>query len=213
MPRKPNMTNLHYNDPFPTRLRELMDENKVNQVSMTKVLSLKNRQSVTGYIDGSTSPALDKVVAVAKYFNVSADYLLGLSDVKTSKTDIKSICEETGLSERAVFRLYDQKPHRNHVSLASLVDFLLCDDGIPIELNVIQCLQSACDLKDKEFNTDASEEDPHLVKCRDYCRTHGMPLMTADEAQEYYVQKAASNLKTILYDYIFATGKKEGKNG
>ena len=42
---------------------------------------------------------------LADFFGVSADYLLGLSDVKTQKTDVRAICRQTGLSEKAVQKI------------------------------------------------------------------------------------------------------------
>lgn len=105
MPRKPNTTGEHYNDPFPTRLRELIKDNNTTQEELTAVLNVKTRQSVTGYIDGSTLPTIDKVVALADYFNVSADYLLGRTDPKTADPDLRFVCEYTGLSEKAINKL------------------------------------------------------------------------------------------------------------
>lgn len=77
MPRKPNTNNEHYYDPFPTMLRALIKENGTKQEELKDVLGVKNRQSVTGYIDGSTVPTIDKVIAIAKYYGVNADDLLG----------------------------------------------------------------------------------------------------------------------------------------
>ena len=102
MPRKPNTTGEHYNDPFPTNLRELIKNNKTTQEELTAVLNVKTRQSVTGYIDGSTLPTIDKVVALADFFNVSVDYLLGRTAPKTADHDLRFVCEYTGLSEQAI---------------------------------------------------------------------------------------------------------------
>lgn len=102
MPRKPNTTGIRYDEPFPRILRELMKERKVTQDTLAEVLGLKNRQSVTGYIDGSTVPSIDKLVSLANFFDVSADYFLGLSAPKTRDDDVKFICSYTGLSEEAL---------------------------------------------------------------------------------------------------------------
>lgn len=99
MPRKPNTTAKRYNDPFPTALRRLMAERKTTQDVLAQVLGVKNRQSVTGYINGNTLPNSDKIVALAEFFGVSADYLLGLSDIKTDNTELIGVCEHTGLSD------------------------------------------------------------------------------------------------------------------
>ena len=94
MPRKPNESGDHYNDPFPMRLRELIKEKGIKQDDLTEVLKVKNRQSITGYIDGSTMPTIEKVVALATFFNVSADFLLGLQE---SKSPYEGITKYKGL--------------------------------------------------------------------------------------------------------------------
>ena len=49
---------------------------------------------------------VETLYKVAKLLNVSADYLLGLSDVKSSNPDIKSAVELTGLSESSIHYLH-----------------------------------------------------------------------------------------------------------
>lgn len=106
MPRKPNTTGTRYNDPFPTRLRELVREREMIQEDLKDVLGVSTRQSVTGYIDGSTLPTPDKIVAVANFFGVTTDYLLGVTDSRSIDTELRTICDYTGLSDAAVARLH-----------------------------------------------------------------------------------------------------------
>ena len=126
MPRKPNTSGEHYNDPFPTRLRSLIDERGVTQETIATVLGVKNRQSVTGYIDGNTLPTIDKVLALSKFFNVSTDYMLGVTDVKGYGCEYRAICDFTGLSETAVNILHDSSVYGKTYAnfLPRLVDAL-----------------------------------------------------------------------------------------
>lgn len=103
MPRKPDLNKKNrYFDPFPERLRKLMEEHGTSQEEIKSVLELKNRQSVTGYVDGSTVPTAEKIIAIAEYYNVSADYLLGLTDSPTVDKDMKTAIKVTGLSQKAI---------------------------------------------------------------------------------------------------------------
>ena len=50
------------------------------------------------------------VKAYCNYFGCSADYLFGLSPIKSGNPDIIRFCETTGLSEKAVKRLIEDLP-------------------------------------------------------------------------------------------------------
>ena len=49
------------------------------------------------------------VIAYSKFFHCSADYILGLTDIRTPDVEVRRICELTGLSEVAVTRLVESK--------------------------------------------------------------------------------------------------------
>lgn len=59
-------------------------------------------QSLSLYEMGKRIINIDLLVRIARFFNVSADYLLGLSNSKAVEADIKLACECTGLSETAI---------------------------------------------------------------------------------------------------------------
>lgn len=123
MPRPPKIGS-RYNDPFPVRLRKLKDSRKVTQEDLAKVLNVTSRQSVTGYTDGSTVPTIDKVIALAKYFDVSTDYLLGLSEVPTRKEKMGAVCDYIGLSQDAVEFLH---AWAGFPEIQSFIDRLISD--------------------------------------------------------------------------------------
>ena len=83
-------------DLFEQRLIELRGER--SRHSVAKDLFLKD-QTLEKYEKGETLPNIEKAVEIAQYYGVSTDYLLGLTDVKTTNTDIKAACEYTGLNE------------------------------------------------------------------------------------------------------------------
>lgn len=65
--------------PFPTVLRKLMDEQNTSQDKLAKYLG-KTRQAISLYCVGESAPDLETLVKIAKYFDTSTDYLLGLSN-------------------------------------------------------------------------------------------------------------------------------------
>ena len=104
---------------FKDRLRELRKERGLTQTSFAKDFG-KTRQIIQKYESGDTYPlmAISRVsignyergdreptacilIQIANYFNVSTDYLLGLSDSKeiSNELDIKSISTDELLKE------------------------------------------------------------------------------------------------------------------
>lgn len=67
---------------FSERLQELRKENKMTQKSMAEFLEIKVR-SYQSYEGGDRRPDYEKLVALADYFGVTTDYLLGRSDSRT----------------------------------------------------------------------------------------------------------------------------------
>ena len=58
---------------------KLISHENVRQTELAKTLNL-SRQAITNLKNGSSLPSLDVLCAIAKYFDVSTDYLLGLED-------------------------------------------------------------------------------------------------------------------------------------
>ena len=89
------------NGVFPTRLRELMYLTKTTQKALGEVLQV-SRQMISQYCSGASTPDWKAIAAMAKHFDVSADYLLGLTDVQKPEMDFRAVCDYTGLSCEAV---------------------------------------------------------------------------------------------------------------
>lgn len=64
---------------FSVRLAALRKECGLSQDDLAKIIN-KTRSAVSGYEIEDKEPSFELLCALAKYFNVSTDYLLGLSD-------------------------------------------------------------------------------------------------------------------------------------
>lgn len=93
-----------YNSPFAERLRTLAGDRSNQEIADGIGVA---RQTVGQFMLGNTTPDIETLGKLADYFNVSTDYLLCKSDIKTANTDLKAICLYTGLSEEAVSALHD----------------------------------------------------------------------------------------------------------
>ena len=108
MPRKKEPTHITEGDIFPTRLRELMEEKAVTQKKLADAIGMRP-QTVSLYTTGQSAPDVNTLRKMADFFNISADYFLGLSDVKKPDATIQAICDYTGLSEAAISALHENK--------------------------------------------------------------------------------------------------------
>lgn len=64
---------------FHVRLKQLRLKNKLTQGELAKILSLKPT-AISNYESNRNEPSFSKLIALSKYFDVSCDYLLGVSD-------------------------------------------------------------------------------------------------------------------------------------
>ena len=89
------------------RLRKLMDE------------SQSTRETIAKAFDCDRTITPEFIIKYAEYFNVSTDYLLGLSNVKSTDKAVQFISKHTGLSDRAIELLQKYKKKEafiNHIN-------------------------------------------------------------------------------------------------
>ncbi len=64
---------------FAERIRELRDTQGLTQDAIGKVIG-KSREAISKYEVGEHEPDLVVIAALAKYFDVTADYIIGITD-------------------------------------------------------------------------------------------------------------------------------------
>ena len=70
---------------FKIRLAELRDNADLKQTELAEKVSLKS-SAISKYEKGLTQPSMDTLIRFAEIFNVSVDYLLGLSSIPNPYT-------------------------------------------------------------------------------------------------------------------------------
>lgn len=65
---------------FSIRLNLLLQENGISKYQLAKDSGI-SKSVLSDYCNGKVQPTAEVIVIIAKYFDVSADYLLGLSDI------------------------------------------------------------------------------------------------------------------------------------
>lgn len=87
---------------FADRLKELMGT--LSQEEFSKKIGI-NRTTLINYLFGKREPQILVLKQIAEECEVSADYLLGLSNCRSLKDDEKTACFTTGLSENTISQL------------------------------------------------------------------------------------------------------------
>ena len=96
---------------FQERLRKLRNERDLSQDDVGQSLNLSGR-TIGNYESGKRMPALDTLIKLADFYEVSIDYLLGRTDNR---------CLNSTTSEMSIF---ENLPPEAYEELKILLDFL-----------------------------------------------------------------------------------------
>ena len=64
---------------FQERLKELRLEKNVSQLEIGKMLNM-SKMAISHWEKGNSEPSIEQLKILARYFDVSVDYLIGFSD-------------------------------------------------------------------------------------------------------------------------------------
>lgn len=117
-------------------IKGLRGRDNLTQVDLADKLQC-NRQKIADWERGKSMPSVEDIVALTEVFNVSADYLLGLTEPATQDRDLRFVCEYTGLSEKSVEQLIDTRQYfKKNIApnigknLSIIMDYVLESDYI-----------------------------------------------------------------------------------
>ncbi|NLI60785.1 MAG: helix-turn-helix transcriptional regulator [Clostridiales bacterium] len=85
---------------FPERLAELRMESNMTQKELADRIGL-SRGTIGMYEIGRRDPDTDTIIKLTKIFGVSADYLMGLSDIKNPYSNADSSANSTNIIEES----------------------------------------------------------------------------------------------------------------
>lgn len=104
---------------FNLRLKQLRQRHKLTQSELADILGLKPT-AISNYESKRNEPSFDKLIALSKYFDVSCDYLLGISDAYLpvgGEVLDKDIVD--------FFNLYQQLDQDSATELKSYLEYLI----------------------------------------------------------------------------------------
>lgn len=73
---------------FAQRLKKERTDRDISQTDLGKILNL-SKQTISSYENGGSFPGQETLNKIANYFNVSIDYLMGRSDIKSPSSPAK----------------------------------------------------------------------------------------------------------------------------
>ena len=90
-----------------------------------------NRGTIANYEKGARTPDAETLAQIAKHYNTTTDYIVGLSDVTTSDITVKEICDYTGLCEETINILHIREEATNRFSEREEAELhKICDKAI-----------------------------------------------------------------------------------
>lgn len=110
-----------YERSFQGRIKQLYEESGLPVNKFAERCNV-SRQSMQYYLDGERNPDSVRIKKICDGCNVSADWLLALSDVRTLSVDARMAIEYTGLPESMIERIKASYDKRHIDALANLVE-------------------------------------------------------------------------------------------
>ena len=207
------------NSLFPSRLRELRAEKGVSQEALSKVLGV-SKSTIGLWENGDTLPDAKAVFDLADYYEVSTDYLVRKTEIKSTEMSLKSVCNYTGLSEKAIRQLYLLYHHPQcktpesgglgimakgysigHTDILSeilesqhMLEFFNC---IGFYLVYGGALPNDAYTNNEDELT--SEEHQRFYR---WANTRGLEIQPRKDVCEMHLQKACDELKNMLKDIL-----------
>lgn len=201
-----------YNTPFASALRQLMLVRDCTQ-DVLAIVTGRTRQTVSQYVNGVSEPPYDVLVKIAEYFNVTTDYLLGLTTDPNRKP---SAADEIGLSPESIAVLRGiLLGGKNHISAVDallrnplfpeLVKYLFNTrrDAARFEMELVRfrsVAESVHDADDKEIQTlDAEQKNMRIcvmLCCELYRDIVNDICKLVDLNSAYWTERSAALSKT-----------------
>ena len=151
------------------RIHDLIEEklkDGATHESIAKAIGC-NTSLVTRHYNNQKAITVEYIVKYAEFFKTTTDYLLGLTEAKTKDdTELRAVCDYTGLSEKSIDLLHKIKYLENDDDFCCLVAFLdmLIERYITIGSDIFNLLELTKCIKDLYYFDDNTTDDELLEK-------------------------------------------------
>lgn len=122
--------------PFPSRLYKLMKETQTTQRELALAIGVRP-QTVSLYVQGQSFPDVNGLARIANYFSISADYLIGNSEMPNTDLTMQDIHKITGLSAGAICKLQNIYGKNRKTAFSDIISLLIEDSNAEYYLSII----------------------------------------------------------------------------
>lgn len=123
------------NTPFAKRFRELVPDAKTaNELKDYLGITI---QAINQYKQGTAYPKTENLIKIADYFGISVDFLLGITDIPNTDTNMQAVHKFTGLSAGAISKLQDIYEKNCKTAFSDIISLLIEDSNAEYYLSII----------------------------------------------------------------------------
>lgn len=123
------MTNNDYLKIASKRIAKLREDKGLTQKNLADELHVDT--STIGHCERGRNIPIDILCQIAKYFETSTDYLLGITNCKIPKTDYRALCDATGIDDTATEILEEINFVYGGQYLIPILNFLIKQELLP----------------------------------------------------------------------------------
>ena len=88
------------------RINTLLAKKNIMQKQLAEYLEVTDN-TISYFVKGKRTPNTEQIIKIAKFFDVSSDYLLGLTNAETSDKGVQFICDYTYLNNSSINVLHN----------------------------------------------------------------------------------------------------------
>lgn len=175
------MTSLELGDRY-TKLRE---SKNLSIAQLSKEINC-NQKTISFYENGTREMPRTVLLKYSEFFDVSVDYLLGLTNVKTFNSTIRDVNSYTGLSDRAIISLYTSNRFQETKKI-ELLNFIATQDVDEI-ITGIEGFQKYSNSSETEYFYTENHMDVIEINVKSVYKSY-VEMLFWQMVQKYYDEK------------------------
>lgn len=147
----------------------------------------------------------ESVVAIAKHYNVSIDYLFGNISEPSNEPNLKALSEYTGLSRKAIDTIAEYNNHCKKESMWNSIDAIFGSESYFINNQLTKLFDYICYAKqtkqvtEQGYRVDQSDEDEYIIQ---QLKKKGYYLIPFNQLEARFKEDATDTFKMILLQLL-----------